>query len=307
MKKTGYLVMFTVAVSLLFAGCGGGDSEEAKGPFFYYVNTEGTDLVKEEAENLDGDREDKIARMLEILQEPTDTIDYKSAFPQNVAVEEWTLEQGVLRLHFTETYQEMEKGTEVLLRAAVVQSLTQIEGVDSVEFYIGDAPLVRKDGKAAGPMTADDFIQNTGSSLHSYQVKDFSLYFADSKGNTLVKEEVSVRYNSNISAEKQIIEQLIQGPDGDEAIPTLPEDTKLLGISVRDGVCYVNFSEEFLQPVDQVDPKLTIYSIVNSITASGSAGKVQILVNGETNLSYQETIDISQPFSMNADLIEEEE
>ena len=64
---------------------------------------------------------------------------------------------------------------------------------------------------------------------------------------------------------------------------------------------------KFLQPVDQVDPKLTIYSIVNSITASGSAGKVQILVNGETNLSYQETIDISQPFSMNADLIEEEE
>ena len=59
--------------------------------------------------------------------------------------------------------------------------------------------------------------------------------------------------------------------------------------------------------LDQVDPKLTIYSIVNSITASGSAGKVQILVNGETNLSYQETIDISQPFSMNADLIEEEE
>ena len=111
----------------------------------------------------------------------------------------------------------------------------------------------------------------------------------------------------NISAEKQIIEQLIKGPSGENALPTLPEDTKLLGVSVRDGVCYVNFSEEFLQPVDQVDPKLTIYSIVNSITASGSAGKVQILVNGETNLSYQETIDISQPFSMNADLIEEEE
>ena len=155
-------------------------------------------------------------------------------------------------------------------------------------------------------MTAEEFIQNTGSSLHSYQVGNFSLYFAGKEGK-LVREAVEVRYNSNISAEKQIIEQLIKGPSGENALPTLPEDTKLLGISVRDGVCYVNFSEEFLQPVDQVDPKMTIYSIVNSITASGSAGKVQILVNGETNLSYQETIDISQPFSMNADLIEEEE
>ena len=299
MRKSIYFWLLLLAATLLFTGCKGGGEGEGDGPFLYYVNAEGTELVKQETDRLDSETESAVEDMLEDLQKTVDAIDYKSAFPQGVAVEEWSLEQGVVKLHFTESYEEMEK-------AAVVQSLTQIEGVESVEFYIGDQPLARKDGTAEGPVTADDFVQNTGSSLHSYQVKDFGLFFAGKEGK-LVREEVEVRYNSNISAEKQIIEQLIQGPDGDEAIPTLPEDTKLLGISVRDGVCYVNFSEEFLQPVDQVDPKLTIYSIVNSITASGSAGKVQILVNGETNLSYQETIDISQPFSMNADLIEEEE
>lgn len=306
MRKSIYFWLLLLAASLLFTGCKGGGEGEGDGPFLYYVNAEGTELVKQETDRLDRETEAAVEDMLEDLQKTVDAIDYKSAFPQGVAVEEWSLEQGVVKLHFTESYEEMEKAAEVLLKAAVVQSLTQIEGVESVEFYIGDQPLARKDGTVEGPVTADDFVQNTGSSLHSYQVKDFGLFFAGKEGK-LVREEVEVRYNSNISAEKQIIEQLIQGPDGEEAIPTLPEDTKLLGISVRDGVCYVNFSEEFLQPVDQVDPKLTIYSIVNSITASGSAGKVQILVNGETNLSYQETIDISQPFSMNADLIEEEE
>ncbi len=306
MRKSIYFWLLLLAASLLFTGCKRGGEGEGDGPFLYYVNAEGTELVKQETDRLDSETESAVEDMLEDLQKTVDAIDCKSAFPQGVAVEEWSLEQGVVKLHFTESYEEMEKAAEVLLKAAVVQSLTQIEGVESVEFYIGDQPLARKDGTAEGPVTADDFVQNTGSSLHSYQVKDFGLFFAGKEGK-LVREEVEVRYNSNISAEKQIIEQLIQGPDGDEAIPTLPEDTKLLGISVRDGVCYVNFSEEFLQPVDQVDPKLTIYSIVNSITASGSAGKVQILVNGETNLSYQETIDISQPFSMNADLIEEEE
>lgn len=306
MRKSIYFWLLLLAASLLFTGCKGGGEGEGDGPFLYYVNAEGTELVKQETDRLDSETESAVEDMLEDLQKTVDAIDYKSAFPQGVAVEEWSLEQGVVKLHFTESYDEMEKAAEVLLKAAVVQSLTQIEGVESVEFYIGDQPLARKDGTVEGPVTADDFVQNTGSSLHSYQVKDFGLFFAGKEGK-LVREEVEVRYNSNISAEKQIIEQLIQGPAGNEAIPTLPEDTKLLGISVRDGVCYVNFSEEFLQPVDQVDPKLTIYSIVNSITASGSAGKVQILVNGETNLSYQETIDISQPFSMNADLIEEEE
>lgn len=306
MRKSIYFWLLLLAATLLFTGCKGGGEGEGDGPFLYYVNAEGTELVKQETDRLDSETESAVEDMLEDLQKTVDAIDYKSAFPQGVAVEEWSLEQGVVKLHFTESYEEMEKAAEVLLKAAVVQSLTQIEGVESVEFYIGDQPLARKDGTAEGPVTADDFVQNTGSSLHSYQVKDFGLFFAGKEGK-LVREEVEVRYNSNISAEKQIIEQLIQGPAGNEAIPTLPEDTKLLGISVRDGVCYVNFSEEFLQPVDQVDPRLTIYSIVNSITASGSAGKVQILVNGETNLSYQETIDISQPFSMNADLIEEEE
>ena len=295
-----------LASLVLLAGCKGAGGEEGDGPFLYYVNTDGTDLVKQEAKSLEGDPKEAVSYLLDALQEKTDTIDYKSAFPQKVTVEDWTLEEGRLKLFFTQDYEDMDQAAEVLLKAAVVQTLTQVEGVDSVEFFVGDKPLARKDGTAVGPMTAEEFIQNTGSSLHSYQVGNFSLYFAGKEGK-LVREAVEVRYNSNISAEKQIIEQLIQGPDGDEAIPTLPEDTKLLGISVRDGVCYVNFSEEFLQPVDQVDPKLTIYSIVNSITASGSAGKVQILVNGETNLSYQETIDISQPFSMNADLIEEEE
>ena len=103
-----------------------------------------------------------------------------------------------------------------------------------------------------------------------------------------------------------IVEQLIKGPSDEELLPTLPEETRLLGISVRDGVCYVNFSEEFLTAVENVDPELTIYSIVNSIAGSGNAGQVQILVNGETNISYQGANDISQPFSMNADLIEED-
>ena len=305
-KKIYFWLLLLMAVSFL-TGCSQDEESEGDGPFLYYANTEGTGLVKQEVGSLEGETGQVIQSVLDDLQDATDSIDYKSAFPQGVTIEDWTLEGGKLTLRFTEDYQEMDRAAEVLLRAAVVQSLIQIDGVDSIEFYVGDGPLVSQNGETVGAMTAEEFVQNVGSSLHSYQVGDFSLYFAGSKGDKLVREEVSVRYNSNNSVEKMIVEQLIQGPSGEDLLPTLPENTRLLGISVRDGVCYVNFSEEFLTPVENIDPRLTIYSVVNSIVGSGKAGQVQILVNGETDLSYQGAIDISQPFSMNGELIEEEQ
>ena len=64
-------------------------------------------------------------------------------------------------------------------------------------------------------------------------------------------------------------------------------DTVLLGVSVKDDVCYVNFDNGFLNMTD-IQPEVTIYSIVNSIIRGGSASKVQILVNGDSNLKYQD-------------------
>ena len=51
-------------------------------------------------------------------------------------------------------------------------------------------------------------------------------------------------------------------------------------------------------------PELTVYSLVNSIVESGNATKVQILVNGEMNIKYQEAVDLNQLFSRNLDIIE---
>lgn len=304
-RKKIYVWLLLLMAVFFLTGCGQDGENEGDGPFLYYVNTDGTGLVKQDTESMEGETDQVIQSVLESLQDATDSIDYKSAFPQGVTIEEWSLKGRKLILRFTEDYREMDRTSEVLLRAAVVQSLMQIDGVDSVEFYVGDEPLTGQDNEPVGPMTTEEFVQNVGSSLHSYQVGDFGLYFANEKGDKLVREEVSVRYNSNNSVEKMIVEQLIQGPSEKGLIPTVPENTKLLGISVRDGICYVNFSEEFLTPAQNIDPQLTIYSIVNSIVGSGNAGQVQILVNGETNLSYQGAIDISQPFSMNAEIIEE--
>ena len=54
-------------------------------------------------------------------------------------------------------------------------------------------------------------------------------------------------------------------------------------------------------------PEIAIYSLVNSLLEGTTAGKVQIAVNGITDVSYKDTIDLSQPFQENLELLENAE
>ena len=116
---------------------------------------------------------------------------------------------------------------------------------------------------------------------------------------------VEVRYSSNMSVEKLVVERLIKGPITKNAYPAIPSDTKLVSISTKDGICYVNLDEGFLGQGYDVLEQIPVYSIVNSLTEIPGISKVQILINGETNMTYQESIRFETIFERNLDLIEE--
>ncbi|WP_243765613.1 GerMN domain-containing protein [Extibacter sp. GGCC_0201] len=306
MRKKCMKCLCILLIAMLLPGCGRGRKPEISGTCIYYVSAEGTRLVKE-AYDIKGDgAEAEVEAVLDDMQKEPEDEDCRSAFPEGIRAEDWKLDKGRLDLYFNESYKDIDTSSEILLRAAVVQSLVQIAGVDYVNFYIGGAPLTDNEGDEVGYMHAEDFVQNTGSSLHSYQLANLHLYYADKKGDKLGEEEVSVRYNSNMSIEKLVVEQLIKGPSMQEHQAALPPETKLLGISVKDGICYVNFDDQFQSAVYGINPELAIYSLVNSIVEAGNASQVQISVNGETDVKYQGVIDLGKPLSRNLDLEEGE-
>lgn len=291
---------------LLLAGCGKNSGENAADTCIYYVNVDGTGLVKEDYELKETDMKKAIELILGEMTGEPESIDYKSAFPDGINVKKWTFKDGKLVFSFGEKYKEMDTTSELLLRAALVQTFTQIEGINYVEIYVGEKPLTDQAGEEIGAMGSEFFVQNTGSSLHSTQVGEIKLYFANESGDKIVEEDRIVRYNSNMSIEKLIIEELMEGPEIGLSQQTISSDCKLLGVSVKDRICYVNFDESFLNGIHPFDPKLTIYSIVNSIVENGSANQVQFLVNGETDVKYHETVDLSKPFSRDLDIVEKE-
>ena len=103
--------------------------------------------------------------------------------------------------------------------------------------------------------------------------------------------------------------RLIAGPDAEneELYPVINSATKVLGVTVKDGTCYVNLDNGFLTQTYNVSAEVQIYSIVNSLVELSNINKVQIAVNGNTDMIFREKISLSNVFDRNLDLVYETE
>lgn len=298
------LILSLCAIMFITAGCKEADISSA--PYkIYYLNAEQTGLVEEAYTGETEDTEKGVEEILECLKTGTDKIEEQSVIPEDVEILKYNLQDEKLVLYFDEDYMKMNTVQEVLCRAAVVRSLTQLDGVELVAFYVGEEPLKNHEGKEYGYFQADDFVQNTGASINSYEETELRLYFANETGDKLVAETVNVQHDSNQALEKAIVEQLMRGPSDSKLQGTILKETNLLGMSIKEGICYLNFDDGLKTIIPGITPEVVIYSIVNSVLESGSVSRVQILINGESNIMFQESVDLSEALSRNYKLIEE--
>ena len=239
------LLLLCPALFLGLAGCG--EEEESHAEYsLYYVNKEKTKTVAVGYEPQAEDARGMVQEFLDQLFRDTDSPDIRKAAPKGVELLSWKLENSQIYLYFNGAYAEMDNVSEVLCRAAFVRTLTQVEGVECISIYVGDTPLVDANGTLIGLMTAESFIENPGEQINSIQTAKITLYFANAKGDGLVSEVQECHYNSNIPMEKLVMERLLIGPLGNEGRATIPTGTKLVSVSVLDGVCFVNLDNGFL-------------------------------------------------------------
>ncbi len=297
------LLLFLVFLMAGTAGCG--DSQEEVSEYhIYYINKEKTKTVAVGYEPEETETKRMIEEFLEELFRDTEVLDYRKPIPKEVKLESWNMKKDQLSLRFNSAYLEMGSVEEVLCRAAIVRTLIQVEGVECISFYVGDAPLVDKEGTPVGLMTAESFIENPGEQINTIQNASITLYFSNEEGDGLVKEVQEIHYSSNISLEKLVMEQLLKGPQGKKGRAAIPDGTKLVGVSVLDGVCFVNLSEGFLNQNYEVAEQVVIYSITNSLAELPDVNKVQISVNGDSNIIYREKMDLSVMYERNLDFMD---
>ena len=224
---------------------------------------------------------------------------------EGFTVRSLSLQDGDLVMDLSEEYLELPAARAVMARAAMVCSLCQIEGIDSVSFRCKDTTLTDRDGVRLEKMTPEMFIINTGNEIENYERVRLHLYFANAEGNRLLDTYRTVVYNSNVSMERLVVEQVLKGPNSDAVRPTLHPETKLLSVTARDGVCYVNLDRTFLMEPYDVTPQVAVYSLVNSLTELSSVQKVQISVDGETDISFMETMKLRTLYERNPSIIQD--
>lgn len=306
--KRYFAVFVAIAVLLLTGGCSG-DGSKNTSYTIYYKSSSGTSLYEvsyvPSAETFDEMMTELMAQMSTVPEEAT----YASTIPETVVYQGYERGIDALRIDFSGGYYEMSNTTEVLLRAAVVKTICQIPGVTKIIITVDSEQLVDSDGEIVAAMDAESFIDTKNGGINSYQTASLVLYFPNRDGTMLKKEVRNVDYSSNMVLERVIVEQLIAGSEYSDRKAVLNSSTEILDVTTKNGICTLNLSEEFNQPPTENTPsaETALYAIVNSICeTSDTINGVKFTVEGSSNVTFWDEIDLNNVFILNQAMIETE-
>ena len=290
-----WCALLAVAMLLVCVGCENPPQET--GIRFYYLTAEpeigdSTSLFASELRQTDNSR--SWAERVQIyLTGPVDE-NLRNPFPKDVRVTEAILRETEKEICVTvsDEYAGLTGVARAVANACLVLTLTEHEEIEQVQLYCENGePLMGE----ASSLTRDMFLSVPSAAKRELTCR---LYFADEQNRYLISSVRKVVPSEGDSLGDYILHQLLDGPgSGEEGLgPTIPKGTRLLGFTVENGLARVNLSEEFVtnQPKTELGERMTIYSLVNSLTELDTIDRVQILVEGQT-LEYYRYMLLAEP------------
>lgn len=316
MKKIQLWLLFLLMGVLV--GCGNGQSEEKDTAelrpgqiYAYFVNMDQTGLVPVVYTLKDGkDVSEQAGILMQYLEEMTGSTEYQTPIPYGINFKESRpgSRHGTIEIAFSISYDAVDAQSLLFFKGCVVKTLTQLEDVERVSILLTD--IANSDAETATvseTFDADSFAMSFGGENGYLQKGAIDLYFANASGEMLKDYRKIVEISNNTSLARVVVESLIAGPQGEDYLPTVSSETTIRNISVKDGICYVDLSDEFYDTNNPLRNDIIVYSIVNSLVELPTVSKVQFLNNGEKQQFFRETLPFDGIFERNLDLIEQEE
>lgn len=127
-----------------------------------------------------------------------------------------------------------------------------------------------------------------------------SLYFFNETTQSLAPEGRLIDVKELLdNPYMKLMELLIQGPQNESLVATIPEGTKVNKAEVKGDILYLDLSKEFIDNHSggEEQESRTIYSIVNTMTNLTEVDAVKILIDGEENKAFNDNlIKFDDPF-----------
>lgn len=153
----------------------------------------------------------------------------------------------------------------------------------------------------------DDTISVTGAAPteepDQKEMITLTLYYPNAYSDSLIPEQRQVEIQKGESLERVIFEELRKSSVG-EGGSLIPEGTRLISAETRDGICYLNLSQEFADNMvgGSSWEEMLLNSIVNSLTELSHVKKVQFLINGQKSVEFG-NVTFDEPFERNESII----
>lgn len=299
-------ILAFLAALLLLAGCSQKDTGEGQPEYFMcYLSPEENKVVEAAYEPEHTSGEAAVKEFADRLNEEPEKDEYKRLMPEKLRIEEYSVKDQTLTVRVTGGYENMERPREVLVRAGLVKTFTQIDGIDRVVIQTENGELKDSAGNAVGALTRDSFVENTGQEINNYQYTTLTLYFANQAGDRLVPETRSVYYSTSMPLERVVVEQLVKGPSEEGHYAVLPSDTNILSVTTSENISYVNFDKTFMDGTLSVAQEIPIYALVDSITTNCPVQKVQFSINGESDVTFRESMKLNQFYEKDLSYLED--
>lgn len=199
-----------------------------------------------------------------------------SPFKDGAEVASAQVDGNSVTVDMTSAYQKLPGIQKSLIEASLVQSLCSIDGVDYVRITSDRKPV---EGRRDHYLSSFDLV--TSPDVFTLSRYDATLYLPDKGQDTLFSERSMITPAENETLEQAIVKAALGGMvQSSVSDPIIPNGTKLLSAEIKNAVCYLNFSGEFLS-LDMRYGNLVIYSFVDSLCKLEYIRGVQLLIDGK--------------------------
>jgi hypothetical protein len=185
---------------------------------------------------------------------------------------------------------------------------------DSLEEPILEEEIVDEDGETDGDTSASEEADASAEAKKSSFLSEGNrrsvvLFFQKVDSDLLAPERRRIFLTASPADQaKQIVVELINGPNRRDLLPTIPAETRVLSLFIdRSGTAYVDLSEEAVafHPGGSAAELTTIFSLVNSLTYNfDEVDRVRIIVGGVERETLKSHLDLSRDYVQDMSIVD---
>lgn len=218
----------------------------------------------------------------------------RTVLPENTTID-LDIADGRARIDLSEEVLELpDAAAEANMISAIVQTLTEFDTVDEVEFLIGGQKreTLPHGTDVSGTFARGDInLEASADAVGAEDAQGVTLYFPSEAGTVVVPVTRMVYSQPDINT---AVLELAKGPSTAGSLEnTLPAGCGLIDVTVEDGTARLNFTREFADIALNSDGgRMALKALVLTCTQFDGIDAVEVLIEGEPFDPGEDTLSV---------------